>query len=86
MGGDADVALNERLNGSRPTTSARRLAGYEEATGVAAKVFSDIDHLIVHVKSRADAFVTFDQGTILSRRSALPGRDILACTPPRLAR
>lgn len=55
----------------RSTTSARRLAGYEEATGVAAKVFSDIDHLTAHVKSRPDAFVTFDEGTILPRRERL---------------
>ncbi len=82
LAGNADVSLNERLKALlAPTTSARHIAGYEEAPGVAAKVFSDIDHLIAHVKSGADAFVTLDLSTILGRRVRLAEAGIRVCTP-----
>lgn len=82
LAGDEDVALDWRLRAVlAPSKAAGPIPGAEEAPGVAAKVFSDIDHLIAHVRSGADAFVTMDVATILRRRERLADLGIDVCTP-----
>lgn len=46
-----------------------------------AKRTSDADHLIAHSRSRADAFVTLDDSTILVHRDALGLRNVAVCWP-----
>jgi hypothetical protein len=82
LASDAEVALDERLRAVlAPTKSARAIQGHEEAPSLASKAFSDIDHLIAHVRSGADAFVTLDMATILCRRERLADDGIRVCTP-----
>ena len=82
LGSDAETELDERLRAIlAPTKTQGPIPGYEVAPGVAAKLFSDIDHLIAHRMSEADFFVTLDESTILSRRVALQGEGIAVCRP-----
>jgi len=82
LASDVEVALDASLRALlAPTKTARPIPGHEEAPGVAAKVFSDIDHLIAHARSSADAFVTLDEATILSRRVGLAHQGIEVCRP-----
>lgn len=46
-----------------------------------AKRTSDIDHLIAHGRSGADAFVTLDDTTILVHRARLARLGVLVCWP-----
>lgn len=82
LGSASDVELGERLRAiCSPTRAPGPIPGHDEAPGVAAKLMSDIDHLIAHRVSGADAFVTLDVSTILSRRAALQVEGILVCAP-----
>ena len=47
----------------------------------AAKAYSDIDHLIAHYMSGADAFITVDSKTILRRRERLAELGIVVLAP-----
>jgi hypothetical protein len=49
--------------------------------GAPARVYSDIDHLIAHYMSGADAFITVDERTILRHREALAELGITVLTP-----
>jgi hypothetical protein len=46
-----------------------------------AKAYSDIDHLIAHYMSGADAFITVDSKTILCHHEALAELGIVVLTP-----
>jgi hypothetical protein len=46
-----------------------------------ARAYSDIDHLLAHHMSGADAFVTVDQSTILNHKNALAAHGITVLTP-----
>jgi len=46
-----------------------------------AKAYSDIDHLIAHYMSGADAFITVDSKTILRHRERLAELGIVVLTP-----
>jgi len=46
-----------------------------------AKAYSDIDHLLAHSRSKADAFITVDESTILNRRHALALLGITVLSP-----
>ena len=82
IGGDEDEELDQRLRDIlMPSLGARPVPPYEEAPGAAAKRFSDLDHLIAHWRSGADAFVTLDTNTILNRTEALERLGIRACKP-----
>ena len=47
----------------------------------AARAYSDIDHLIAHYMSGADAFITVDSKTILRHRERLAELGIVVLTP-----
>ena len=64
-----------------PEVSSRDIPGSEQFPGAAAKVFSDVDHLIAHLESGANVFVTLDKSTILKRRAGLAAEGIVACLP-----
>lgn len=82
LGGDADVVLDRQLR--ELLEPVRRdpvnLLSYEDAPGVAAKVMSDVDHLIAHQFSGADWFTTLDRG-ILRQRSALSALGLEVALP-----
>ena len=82
LGGGGDVDLDHQLRMIlAPTVTKRPIPGHEVAPHAAAKAFSDIDHLIAHLRSGADAFVTLDVSTILNRGSALADLGIVVCRP-----
>jgi hypothetical protein len=84
LGGQEDVDLDQQLRSIlRPSLSALALSSHEEAPGAATKLLSDIDHLMAHRRSGADAFVTTDVKTILNRAEALVGVGIIVCRPTR---
>lgn len=53
----------------------------DENTSQLAKRMSDVDHLIAHSRSGADAFVTLDNSTILVHRVALEQVKVAVCWP-----
>lgn len=82
LAGPADVELDRRLRDLlRPSPGERDVPSYEDEPNAAAKAFSDIDHLVAHVRSGATRFVTLDVATILKRREGLEVLGIVACLP-----
>jgi hypothetical protein len=75
LGGESDVQLDQQLRQIlRPSLAhPGEIPGYEDDPRAAAKLFSDIDHLIAHFPSGAQWFVTLDAKTILKRHDALKG-------------
>ncbi len=68
--GDEEATLDQQL------VAILRVRG-----GPAPKAYSDIDHLLAHHMSGADAFVTVDQSTILNHRDALAAHGITVLNP-----
>jgi hypothetical protein len=84
LGSQQDVDLDRQLRSIlRPSLAARTLPSHEEEPGATAKFLSDIDHLVAHRRSGADAFVTIDDKTLLKRTKALLELGIVVCKPTR---
>ncbi len=65
LGGDEDVELDRRLRELlRARLATDDLPAYETDPDIPAKLFSDIDHLLAHRRSSANAFVTLDKGLL----------------------
>jgi hypothetical protein len=71
--GEKEIDLDARLRQILGPERARRhdLPSHEDDPGAAARVMSDIDHLLAHYKSGAAWFVTTDVRTILKRSAQL---------------
>lgn len=79
---DGDVVLDQQLRSIlRPSLAGQSIPAYEDEPGAAAHLFSDIDHLMAHVRSGALMFVTLDTNTILVRRGALAALGIVVGLP-----
>jgi hypothetical protein len=73
---------NDALIGSKEASLDRDLLASLRAKGnPIAKAYSDIDHLLAHQMSGADAFVTEDEKTILKRRDVLATLNVVVLTP-----
>ncbi len=75
---DLDMRLREILEPVR--RSQPNIDQHEEDAAKLAHILSDIDHLLAHDMSRADRFVTLDQG-ILKRHSELAELGIAVARP-----
>jgi hypothetical protein len=82
LGGDAAVERDQELRRILiPSRADRAAPNYEDAPGAAAKLMSDVDHLIAHRMSGASHFVTLDKSTILKRAPRLAAVGIQVCLP-----
>jgi hypothetical protein len=82
LGNEADMELDQKLRRILlPSRAATSMLSHEEEPETTMKLFSDIDHLMAHWRSRADAFLTLDASTILKRNEMLRDLGIVACKP-----
>ena len=78
---DEEIAqLSDRLEALLPQPKVKR------ARPDVAHRYSDIDHLLAHHLSKADAFVTIDRDTILDFREELETLGLTVCTPAEAVR
>lgn len=84
--GDDDGELADRVQAIVAPGALRPAAvsSDESKPGKAAKVFSDIDHLVAHAKSAAAWFATIDTKTILCHRAALAEIDVHVALPSEI--
>ena len=74
------VELSDRLEALLPEPKVKR-----SRQDVAYR-YSDIDHLLAHHLSKADAFVTIDRATILDFQKDLESLGLTVCTPAEAVR
>lgn len=79
LAGDADTAMADALQGL--LVSGRALNRVLDDPSSAGKVYSDVDHLIAHWRSGADAFVTIDDKLDRVHRQRLAELGIVVLRP-----